>query len=49
MEIFNRPEIWLHISTWAFGAMCGLIFAWAMEIENQKYLKKNKQNKKNND
>lgn len=48
MEIFNRPEIWLYISTWAFGAICGLIFAWAMEIENQKYLK-NKENKKNSD
>ena len=46
MEIFNRPEIWLYISTWACGAMCGLIFAWAMEIENQKYLK-NKEKKKN--
>ncbi len=48
MEIFNRPEIWLYISTWAFGVICGLIFAWAMEIENQKYLK-NKENKKDND
>lgn len=45
MEVFNRPEIWLYISTWAFGAMCGLAFAWAMEIENQKYLK-NKEKKK---
>lgn len=45
MEIFNRPEIWLYISTWAFGAMCGLIFALVMEIENQKYLK-NKEKKK---
>jgi len=48
MEIFNRPEIWIYISTWACGAMCGLIFAWAMEIENQKYLK-NKEKKKDND
>ena len=48
MEIFNRPEIWLYISIWAFGAVCGLVFAWVMEIENQKYLR-NKENKKNND
>jgi len=46
MNIFNTPEIWLYISIWAFGAICGLIFAWTMEIENQKYLK-NKE--KNND
>lgn len=45
MNIFNTPEIWLYISTWACGAMCGLIFAWVMEIENQKYLK-NKEKKK---
>ena len=34
--MFNSPEIWLFISTWAFDAACGILFIWFMVNEDDK-------------